>query len=302
MDCQSQLTGRKTFNRALAGLATVLVIASGSVANARPVVLPNTQTTTTVSVTTNSNIASYSASVGYEGAVLSDAVPFSGSNIRSFNSVNSFGRRTFVANSGPQHQVVLNKDTESLITHALFKVDFDSNFFSSVDPNSTITIQVDDILFSEPVTVLDDTIMLHSLWRDAQVSQFPPATRYQNPHNHFTIADPFRNAVNFFQTGVFVNFPVNHFVFNADGLGFGVSGEGTDTLDITVSFPYSMLKHLQEEGQPVPEGLPAPGGFLEPFHFHLEYVVTPEPSTLILLGASVAFGAFRRSKRRSPDA
>ena len=58
------------------------------------------------------------ASIDYTGAVLPDAVPLVGApNVRSFNSVNSFGRRVFVFNTGPQFADALKPD-ESQIAHA----------------------------------------------------------------------------------------------------------------------------------------------------------------------------------------
>jgi hypothetical protein len=65
-----------------------------------------------------------------------------------------------------------------------------------------------------------------------------------------------------------------------------------------LSVPYERLRHFEDVGQEVPEDLPAPFGFLEPFHFHVEFVVSsvPEPgAAVLLLGGS--FYALRRRRR-----
>lgn len=81
-------------------------------------------------------------------------------------------------------------------------------------------------------------------------------------------------------------------------------GDGTDTIGFLAEIPYSLFAHPHEghagghHGDPY-EGLPAPHGFLEPYHFHFETLLSavPEPMTLTLLalGAWVASGRkFRR--------
>lgn len=256
-----------------------LLCADGAV-QARP--LPVGSSTTTLSYPTGAGgeIQSFSASIDYTGAVLPDAVPLVGApNVRSFNSVNSFGRRMFVFNTGPQFADALKPD-ESQIAHAFFKIDNGGDYFPEITAGGDVTIQVENVTFDQPVFLDASTVMLHVLWRDDQVSALDE--RYINLHNHHTATDPFRDSSLFTNSGVFTTFPVPNFVLDAAGLDVAINGNGTNQLDLTVSFPYEMLRNLEEMGQAVPDGVPAPQGFLEPFHFHLEYVV-PEPATLLLL-------------------
>ena len=89
-----------------------------------------------------------------------------------------------------------------------------------------------------------------------------------------------------------------NYVLGASGLDVAVHGNGTNQLDLTVSFPYGILRNLEETGQDVPDHLRAPQGFLEPWHFHLEYVV-PEPATLamVLPGICLVFRSHRRKRQ-----
>ncbi len=202
-------------------------------------------------------------------------------NIRAFNSIDSFGRRTFLANSNPIFAGVLGGD-ETLVTHAFFKnvpTDIGQDFFPDLVEGGGITIEVGSIEFATPATIDPSTMMLHALWNPEQADQL--GNPYINLHNHHTQTDPFRDSNDFLAGGIFSTFPVANFTLG--DLGATVTGNGTTSLALSVTIPYTMLQNLEELGQVVPPGLPAPQGFLEPFHFHIEYAVTPEPSTLALL-------------------
>lgn len=119
--------------------------------------------------------------------------------------------------------------------------------------------------------------------------------RYCNLHSHYTLTEPFRGFSLLSASAVFNSIPVPNHVLGASGLNVVVKGNGTNQLDLAASFPYEILRNLEEMGQDVPNGVPAPQGFLEPFHFHLEYVV-PEPATLALVLPGL--GLVYRSRRR----
>jgi hypothetical protein len=68
-----------------------------------------------------------------------------------------------------------------------------------------------------------------------------------------------------------------------------------DTISVTFRFPYMMLEHLENNGAMAPDGLPAPAGFLEPFHIHMEYLVAPEPASGLVMLAGMAL--LRRRRR-----
>ncbi|MFQ5463344.1 MAG: hypothetical protein ACE5E5_12060 [Phycisphaerae bacterium] len=277
--------------RVLVGL---LCIGAAGAAHAGPV--PIGSSTTTFSYTTANGLQTFVGSRDYTSSSPSDATPLATApNVGTFNSVNTFGRRTFVAATGPQFDQVLTAD-ESLITHAFFKFpgQFNADYFPGIVPGSNITVQVDGINFDAPVTVDHDTIMLHSLFADAQVQGLP--SPYFNLHNHEITSLNFRNFDDFVSTGVFSTFPVPNYVLGSNDLSVVFSGEGTNQLSVALTFPYSLLEHTEEFGQTVPDGLPAPQGFLEPFHFHLEYVVTPEPASLALL-LPAALMVCRRRRR-----
>jgi len=199
-----------------------------------------------------------------------------------------------VFNTGPQFAGVLGDD-ESQIAHAFFKNDNGGDFFPGITAGGDITMRIEGATFDQPVTVDPSTVMLHVLWRDDQVSAL--TNQYVNFHNHHTATDPFREFSSFTTTAVFSSFPVPNYVLDSPGLDVSITGNGTNQLDITATFPYDLLRNLEEMGQAVPDGIPAPQGFLEPFHFHLEYVV-PEPATLVLLAPGAVYLMRRKIDRR----
>ncbi len=263
-------------------------------ASARP--LPTGSSTTTVSYDTAAGPQSFSETINYAGQSMGDAVPLPGApNISSFNSVNSFGRRMFLESGGVD---VINDATESLVTHAFFKLGVGDDYFPGIVAGGNVTIDVASITFDQPVFVDESTMMLHALWKDSQVQGL--TNGYFNLHNHHTLAAPFRDFGSFFPS-VFLDVPVANYTLDDPLLDVTVTGNGTNQLDLSATFSYDILEHLEEVAlnlNPNPEdvaGLPAPQGFLEPFHFHLEYVVTPEPSSLaLLLPAIWAIRARRR--------
>ena len=119
-------------------------------------------------------------------------------------------------------------------------------------------------------------------------------------HNQNTGNDPFRDFEDFFPL-IFTDFPINYELGSLSGdSAIEIFGDGTDTLGFAITFPYDRLRHFEDVDQEVPPGLPAPFGYLEPFHFHLEFVVStvPEPATaLILLGGLLhGLGCRRRDR------
>jgi hypothetical protein len=277
-------------------LATSVIVLVGllitSQASAAP--QPIGTSTTTISYTTGNGVESYSQSIDYTGMNITDAVPVGAApNTWSFNSANMFGRRTFVANTGfPQ---VLDTANESLIANAFFKGTQSNDYFPGIVEDSMVNISIDGINFDQNVFVDDSTAMLHSLFQINQVDQLPAP--YVNTHNHTISGSSFRDMDEFVASNVFNDDGgVANYVLDSDDFTFAVSGEGTDTLSVDIAFSYQLLKNFEETGQMVPDGLPAPHGFLEPFHFHIEYVVTPEPATALILAAG-AIGFLRRRRR-----
>lgn len=219
-------------------------------------------------------------------------------NVHMFNSINSFGRRTFLANSNPAFAHVLGPD-ESLIAHAFFKnipAQLDDDFFPGILEGSDITIAVNNIHFAHPVSVVESTQLFHTLLDSDQADEYGLHGGHHlgHAHNLHTKTNPFRDFTDFFN-GVFSDFPEPNYVL-AD-VNPVVSGSGTDSLNFAVTLPYDLLRNLSDTGHGAPPpGFPAPHGFLEPFHFHFEYVVTPEPTAIVLLAAGACFVG-KRSRR-----
>ncbi|GIK15738.1 MAG: hypothetical protein BroJett003_07020 [Planctomycetota bacterium] len=196
-----------------------------------------------------------------------DAVPLDGDHhINCFFSVNSFGIRTDVRGA--------IQEDESLIAHAFFKDhhDHSHDYFHMIESEDTrITIEITGIHFEHPVTVVRPTILLHKFWDADQVDRL--SNFYINLHNYGLSTDLWRDFGLFFPN-TFSDFPVpNYDLGEATSIGdVTVIGDGTNEISIIFSFPYSVFKHYEETGQDVPDGLPAPFGYLEPFHFHMEWI------------------------------
>ncbi len=284
----------KTGRGVSVGVGILLFAAHAAVAE-RPV--PVGESTVTVEYETAAGPVSFQGNRDYLGdavgpgnATVLGAAP----NIAAFNSVNSFGRRTALANTNPVFADVLGPE-ESLVAHAFFKnVPGQTNdaFFSNIVEDGDVTITVEGIQFDRPVSVVEETFLMHVLWNGDQADQLNPP--YINVHNHHTGSASFRDEADFLAGGIFSEFPANT-TFGTVAPVF----EQIDpsTLGFSITIPYSMLRHLEDQGQSVPAGLPGPQGFLEPFHFHFEYVVVPEPGTLVLLLGGVLV-VRRRARRR----
>lgn len=259
----------------LYAVAVVLVTATTTVAYG-PV--PIGEADVTFSYPTATGMRVLTSSVDYSGTGMDDIIPLGGDpNIGYFNSANSFGRRMLVDGAVGEN--------ETLLAHSFFKTDNSTEFFADIIEGAWLTIEVQNIQFAEPMRVLEDTVMMHKLWDADQVDKLRPF--YFSVHNQDTGTDPFRDFDSFFHL-VFSEFPSPNYELGvlSGASAIEVFGEGTNTLGFRMSVPYERLRHYEDVGQEVPPGLPAPFGFLEPFHFHLaEFVVAPipEPATALML-------------------
>lgn len=272
-------------------LATVLVASNAS---ARPV--PIGTSSISVSYTTDAGLQTFSGSRNYLGVGPVSATNLGAApNITAFNSSNEFGRRVTISHN-PQFANVFHSD-ETIITNAFFKKlgQEGSDFFPGITEDSNITVNITGEQFDRPVNVDTNTLLLHVLWNDQADQLNPP---YHHLHNVHTYSANFRELDEFHQAGELAEHPAANFALADKHIDWNITGEGTDTLSVSATFPYHLLRSLEEAGHgghAVPEGLPAPHGFLEPFHFHIEYAVTPEPGALVML----AFGAWAVYRKRS---
>ena len=240
----------------------------------------------TFSYMTDEGLRVLSEQRDFSGTDHEDAVPLGGDmNLGYFNAVNFFGTRPAVPGLiGPD---------ETLLAHAFFKDhenEHADQFFAGIVDGASLTLEVENIKFDQPVYIQQDTALFHRQWDADQVDQLE--NFYINLHNYNTLKDPFRDFDAFFPS-IFTDFPEpNYSLATLDGSGpdegtLEFFGDGTDTVGFKLTVPYSMFRHFEDVDQTVPEGLPAPFGFLEPFHFHFEWLISsvPEPTAALLLAA-----------------
>lgn len=276
-----------TLGRFLAALSVAIL--GHQTVSAQPI--PIGESTVTVAYPTTGGSESFSADRDFRGTYFPDALPLDDApNIKMFQAVNAYGRRVNVSNQFPD----VIGDNESVVAHGFLKIDNNGDYFPGIPADGTVSVRIENIRFSEPVHLDESTFLFHTFW---DLNQSDRLDRfYDHPHNLHTLTDAFRNEEEFRMAHEIVENPAPHHVFGDLGPLVTITGQDTDTLSILVEIPYEMFKHLHEEGQMVPDDLPAPHGFLEPYHFHLEYVVAavPEPGSLILLGAAMLLGGWRR--------
>ncbi len=268
-------------------LAGLVAGFAGEVTRAQPVPLGTSTTTISYQVPgdTGPVWVNFSGDRNFNGVGPTDATVLAGAdNIKIFNSWNQFGRRAIVPGA--------LRPGESLITHAFYKTDNGGAYFPDLIQGGQIRLQFDNIHFDRPVTVNENTMMLHALWNADQVDQLD--WFYISLQNHHTASFAFRDMDAFYGAGVFNQFPVPTVALG--DINPTITGNGTDTIGIDLTFPYDMLMNFEENGQTLPPGLPGPQGFLESFHFHLEYIVTPEPGSLALLLTGTLLAVRRRRR------
>ncbi len=235
--------------------------------------IPIGSSTTTFTYETAQGDVSFSGLRNFNGTGPGSATDLADAdNIRAFNSVNAFGRRTVVDNTHPE---AIGPD-ESLVSHSFFKIDINADYFPGLITNGNLTITIDNIQFPQPVTLETDTMMMHLLYSPAQTGQIMPAVEaYNYVYNHHMATSSFRDLAAFLDTPNMLidNFPpgISNFVLHS--IEPVITGNGTRRLGISLTIPYNKLKHIEQNTQTWPATVPAPQGFLEPFHLHLEYVV-----------------------------
>jgi hypothetical protein len=262
---------------------------------------------TTVRYDTATTPQSYGRSFGYlgPGAGLGDIVNIGGApNLGGFIAFNTLGRRTAVLGEAPTAQAA----NETLMRHGFYKAGVNDQlnkgdeFFTGIDTEGNITLEVTGITFDRPVKVREDTFLLHMLWDGGQVDGWgldgDLNARLFHTNNHHLVSG-FRDFSDFFlgSNPVFKTNPDNYI---AGTIAPVVTQTAPNIIDVSLTFPYRLLTHLEDDGMGPPANppLPAPGGFLEPFHFHLEYLVVPEPGAGALLAATTVLIS-RRSRRRT---
>ncbi len=272
-------------------LATILGMSVVFVGRATASPIPMHHSLITVEYETVNGPVEGSGERDYTGSMHHDATMLEGlPNMIAFSSLNDFGRRGQLLTNPPFAGAV--RPGESLIAHAFFKHEdgHHHEFFPDLANDGRIRVTVTEH-YDQPVYVDRNTFMFHVLWDASQSDKLD--VPYVQIDDHYTITPSFRDLDMFLQAGLFSNAPVPNYVQNSHDFKYRILGEGTETLTIELKFPYELLRNLEEQGQTVPDGFPAPGGFLEPFHFHIEYTVVPEPASLLLMLGAFPF-LFRR--------
>ncbi len=242
---------------------------------------PIGSSTMSISYTTTAGNVMFSGLRTHDGTGPGDVAHLTGApNVGAFSAHNALGRRPASAQGAD----------ETLMRHGFYKFgssgfNIAADFFQDMTPGSDITIAIENVQFDRPVQIQEDTALLHILWDIDQVDSLGlngenlPRS-YVNPNNHHTVAN-LRDVAEFQNQNVFRENPEPNYVIGDIAPSFWQPQP--DVVSVSLTFPYEMFRHSEDDGLGVPAGLPGPGGFLEPFHFHLEYLVVPEPSAGLLL-------------------
>jgi len=273
-------------------LAVSLVAAAVSLAHATGP-LPINNANISVSWETGAGTETVAGVADYSGTSPADASELEpGSNIRYVGGANVLAKRVIAGAFGPD---------ESVLYHGFFKpFPFTTDWFDGIAPDGNVTFEVQNIQFAEPVVLQTDTFLWHKRWDADQADQLSPG--YIHVDNLDTGPAPFRDLAEFQNTvpPIFASNPDNFTVGTLSGANaLEVFGQGTNTVGWRITVPYALFEHLENAGQTTPGDLPAPHGFLEPFHFHFEMAVArvPEPATGLMLLAGGLITIRRRTRR-----
>lgn len=173
--------------------------------------------------------------------------------------------RVYVALGGTRLDLGAGHPDGAILRVGLTKADSRRAFFSGIDPDSEVEIEVRGAVFNQPVYPDPTKAMMHLKYAqgDIEACSLPLSAS-----NQFLLADPRDTLGGFLRPGVDASPGALDAATGRGRVQALTEADGSITYRVIV--PYGLLRHLQD-----PWDSELPGTFFEPVHLHAEVEVLP---------------------------
>jgi hypothetical protein len=186
---------------------------------------------------------------------------------RSPGHKRSLGRNidAYIALGGTRVDKGMGHPDGATLRVGLYKQDFRRPFFEKIADDAQVTMTLHKVFMNQPVVARPSTGLMHIQYMLSDLARCGLGDDARNLFNTADAADPLLATVlpNSARPGVLAGGGVGRGTITSQ-----VENDGSVT--VTWTFPYGLLRHLQD-----PYQRDTPGGFFEPQHFHVEIEVVP---------------------------
>ena len=182
----------------------------------------------------------------------------------------------FVAVGGTRLDKGAGRESGAILRVGFYKSDPKSLFFTDIREGSPVTITLDGVRFAEDGVPIPETALQHLKYTLADVRECGLSDEAKDQYNTFDADDTMHGKIT----------ADNARMGSLDGAPDDRSGENGDaaplegeikvwlaedgSVSLRAKVPYAMFRHVRD-----PWMRTDPGGFFEPYHFHIEFEAIP---------------------------
>ena len=182
----------------------------------------------------------------------------------------------FVAVGGTRLDKAAGRESGAILRVGFYKSDPKSLFFTDIREGSPVIITMDGVRFAGEGVPVPETALQHLKYTLADVRECGLSDQAKDQYNTYSADDTMNGQIT----------PDNARMASVDGETDERSGENGDaaplegeirvwlaedgSVSLRAEVPYAMFRHVRD-----PWMRSDPGGFFEPYHFHLEFEAIP---------------------------